>query len=393
MRLPDRTLHQLLSRGEAARLKGSTRAIRISFKDPSSEYWTLTLADRDALHLVLRDAAAVGAVDLSWGRYGGDDRPLDYVSLKDLDLLARFLRVSTTGEIVTAARELLAPWASNERVQSILSTWSNLKKIRSLGPESAPDFADALRVLDSISDGREDYLARPLSVALFGNSKRLESLFTHLDILTSESTTAPARHWSEVLTAIGIRKEPQPFLVAGSGTLELRNGPAVPVARPFIGIASHALVGYHGSPAWVLTVENLTTFHQCAQLVSENDHCVLIYTAGMPSPSWLQAFSVLLRCSPESTHIYHWGDHDEGGFRIASRISSQCVANDRALLPWRMHAETGAAATSAQFHSMRTHAIKAGWERLASAMTPVLHEQESQIPSLPPISPNGVDAR
>lgn len=63
---------------------------------------------------------------------------------------------------------------------------------------------------------------------------------------------------------------------------------------------------------------------------------VLLYSSGMPSPAWLAAFRVIVQATPSSTPLHHWGDFDEGGFRIAARVAKEVQALGRRLLPWRM---------------------------------------------------------
>ena len=383
MPLAEDTLHRLLIRGERARLSGSQRVVRESFNDPTSTYWEQGVDGRDRLHAALERAEVAGAVGLEWARQGGDDRPLVAVVLRDLDQLAVFLRVATVSSAVRQAADRLASWSERPRVEELLAAWRRLKKVRSLGPESAGDFADALRLVDTVATATDDRLVRPLSVELFGRSKRIEDLYTHLDVLTAESLNAPARHWSEVLGALGIRKEPQPFLVAGGGQLQLAHGPDVPVALPFVGIANHALAGYRGSPHWLLSVENLTTFHQCAELLAGAEHGLVLYTGGMPSPSWAKAYSRVLDGLPDAARVYHWGDHDEGGFRIAARMSAICASTGRTLLQWCMVVEKGRTASDGQRNAMAANARRAGWEDLAQQMPAVLLEQEFQMPTLP----------
>lgn len=387
MLLAEDILQRLFLRGERARLSGSQRVVRELFKAAASAYWKQDLDQRDRMHATFARAADAGAVTLKWAGQGGDDRPLEVVVLRDLDRLAAFLGQATAEIAVNRAASVLSPWIDgSSRIAELLETWRGLKKVRTLGPESAGDFADALRVLDSLKGETEDRIARPLSVEVFGQSKRIEALYTHLDLLTTEALTSPARHWSEVLGAIGVRKEPQPFLLAGGGHVMLARGPEVPVAQPFVGVANHALTGFRGAPAWLLTLENLTTFHQSADLLAGADQGLLLFTGGMPSPSWIRAYTRVMENLPKTTLIYHWGDHDEGGFRIAARLAQVCAGAGRILLPWRMNAEhvgTRLKASEAQCKSMTASARRAGWEDLARQLPAVLLEQEGQLVELP----------
>lgn len=387
MSLDETTLGRLLVRAERARLSGSIRTIRESFKSLTSPYWQLNLDERDRMHERMRAAESAGAVKLEWAKQGGDDRPLDAVVLQDLDKLAGHLRRPTASTTFAQAATLLGPWSNHDRVQELLACWAQLKKVRLLGPTSAADFVDALQVLDVMHEAKEDRIVRQLSTELFGNSKRLEALSKHLDLLTSEALNAPARHWSEVFGAIGLTKEPQPFLVAGIGKLQLSDQDDCPVIRPYLGAANTVVAGYVGAPAWLLTIENLTTFHQAARELSKNPTGVVIYSAGMPSPGWGEAYVRILVSLPEGIPVYHWGDHDEGGFRIAARMAQFAFRAGHPLRPWSMDASiwknAGHKATAEQQSSMARNAGRAGWDELAGRIVPVLFEQEGQPLQLP----------
>ncbi|MDD0996248.1 DUF2220 domain-containing protein [Pseudomonas sp. TNT2022 ID1044] len=387
MSLAEDALLRLLTRGERARLSGNSRTIRESFTSPESPYWQQKLHDRDAMHAQMRRAATAGAIKLEWARQGGDDRPLDAAVLLDVDLLAAHLGQATNNASVAYAREQLRQWSSNARVEELLAHWAKLKQVRSLGPESAGDFADAMRVLDAMDASVEDQVVRQLSVQLFRKSKRIEALIKHLDVLTSEALSSRARHWSEVFGEIGLTKEPQPFLVAGTGHLILDESVQCSIVRPFIGVANSVIRGYSGTPEWLLTIENLTTFHQAAKALLPNRPGLVIYTAGMPSPTWGKAYANILMSLPHNTRILHWGDHDEGGFRVAARVAHFAATTGRHLEPWYMDAsqwnEQGDAAQAEQHRSMIKSAIRAGWAELASTLKAIILEQEGLPIRLP----------
>ncbi|WP_339437624.1 Wadjet anti-phage system protein JetD domain-containing protein [Pseudomonas sp. EL_65y_Pfl1_R32] len=145
--------------------------------------------------------------------------------------------------------------------------------------------------------------------------------------------------------------------------------------------------GYSGSPDWLLTIENLTTFHQAAKALLPNRPGLVIYTAGMPSPTWGKAYANILMSLPDSTRILHWGDHDEGGFRVAARVAHFATTTGRHLEPWYMDAslwnERGDEAQAEQHRSMIRSAIRAGWAELASTLKAIILEQEGLPIRLP----------
>jgi hypothetical protein len=389
MLLADNVLRVLLSRAEAAAVRRSTRGVQEAFIDRGSPYWAQTLDDRDAFHHRMRAAAACGAVTLSWAKQGGDDRPLERVRVADRLALARFLGVNSLEDRVARARGELAPWAGQPRVQEILAAWEARKAVRGLEPEASGELCDALKVIDAVrADSGEDHIVRPLSVRLFGDSKRIEGLRTPLDLLTAESLVAPARHWEEVFSTLGMKKEPQSFLVSGTGQLLLTSGEVCPVVRPYVGVANQAVSGFVGSPAWVMTIENLTTFHQASNLLN-GERALLVFTGGMPSPSWVGAYRNILAALPPDVPAYHWGDIDQGGFRIAARIRLACTG-DRVFRPWLMDARflttrVRELVTEATRSAMAKAASSAGWPELASSMVADTVEQEGISVALPPI--------
>lgn len=90
----------------------------------------------------------------------------------------------------------------------------------------------------------------------------------------------------------------------------------------------------------------------------------------MPSPTWRAAYSRLINSVPQDIPIRHWGDVDEGGFRIAALIAADLRALGRTLTPYRMHPDDIAEsdrrpASDALAIRMSNYARNAGWEELA----------------------------
>jgi hypothetical protein len=117
----------------------------------------------------------------------------------------------------------------------------------------------------------------------------------------------------------------------------------VKVVAPYVGLAPTAVHTFRVSEGTecLMTVENLTTFHEAAQRRSESPDIAVLYTGGMPSPSWRRVYALLLRALPASARVLHWGDVDAGGFRIAGHLAALCEAAGRRLA---LHSMSGAAA-------------------------------------------------
>jgi len=111
---------------------------------------------------------------------------------------------------------------------------------------------------------------------------------------------------------------------------------------------------------------------------------LIIYSAGMPSPSWRKMYTTMLKDVSVGTPVLHWGDVDEGGFRIAARIAREAAISGHTLRPWKMSPEdipeslrrTAKASTLAR---MKRYAEEAGWAELGEkvAAAGVTVEQEA----------------
>lgn len=387
MSLVDDVLGDLLKRGERALLRKSDRAIQTTFNS-NSAYWRQSYEERQHCHLRFTAAERAGAIVLQWAKQGGEDRPLEKVRLLDTNKLASFLGTVTLSESVQTAQTILNPWLDGyPRAVELLDAWTHLKSPRGLGTDSACDFADALKVLEALKQAdNSDQIVRVLSRQLFQDTKRIEALSRHIDLLTAEHLSSSARQQEEVFGALGLLKEPQPFLAAGTGTLKLHSSQSCPIVWPFVGVSNRHIIGYIGTPTWVLSIENLTTFHLASQH-PESSSGLLLFTGGMPSPSWCRAYARILDSLPESIAIYHWGDIDQGGFRIAAYIRKKCIRR-HTFHPWLMDAKQldgvrYSETTEAIRTSMARHARDAGWETLSQNLQPRMVEQEGIAINLP----------
>src|SRR5690606_18825995 len=118
----------------------------------------------------------------------------------------------------------------------------------------------------------------------------------------------------------------------------IRGRVAALLDAPFTGLPASTILAVSSPVEAVLTIENLTTFHSEAKHGS-NKPILLIYTAGMPSPAWKAMYKRLLSRVPSTTSVYHWGDVDEGGFRIAASLAADAASCGHHLRPKSMNPE------------------------------------------------------
>ena len=381
-------LREQLQRGERKRVTGSSSVPQKSNLAPTSSiYWLQDFDERMRGHEQIRDAVRRGAIDVAWGDQGGEDRPLEWVRVRDVDALARLLGVTTNVDQLLTAQEGLAPWLDRyTRLDEVLRSWAALRRVRALGPNSWMLWRDALLVLDALrAKPGEDQVIRVLSGHLFTDTKRIEQLLPQLDVLSGEGVASRPRSKWEVLRTLGLVKQPLPLMIAGAGTVLMLEGPDCTIVRPYVGVAPRSVRGLAAAPVWVLTIENLTTFHLAAEALKGRDDGLVVFTGGMPSPAWIAGFRRLTGGLPSSTAFYHWGDIDVGGFRIAARLQEFAVPEGISLQPWLMDStahDRGKEVSISIRDAMRAAAVRAGWSSLQE-MPALTLEQERVDVKLP----------
>ncbi|MFB9067702.1 Wadjet anti-phage system protein JetD domain-containing protein [Pseudofulvimonas gallinarii] len=390
-----RFLGRLLARVDSAAVRDGSIVVSVPMSTASApEYHAArTWTEREEFHAVIALAERAGAVTVRSERHR-DDPGLVRVTVADTQALAAFLGRKTLRQQVEAARTTLAGAARRFPViEAVLSRWAKGKTVRGRRSEAAVDLADAARVVDAgLREGGPERLLRRESIRLFGDSKRVEALTPWLEVLLTGELAATGLDDAQIWSALGLRKQPQPLLLAGGARLQLVDGLHVDLVRPYLGIAPESLCAIDTAARYLISVENLASFHDLARGAEERS-VVIAYTGGMPSPVWREAYRRLLEGLPDDARVLHWGDIDEGGFRIAAVLAQTATTVGRTLEPWLMSpadlpetVRAGASVPStATRNAMQHWARRAGWEELAATLIEqcVVCEQEA----LPAIFP------
>jgi len=364
-------LHRLLASAEKAAAGQRTRAPALTASALKPYRDSRILREREGFEALLQAAVDHGAVSLV-REQGYADGEIRRVDLVDLEALASFLDVPTQASTIERAKVALAKHADTfPAIGALFVAWQSLKRVRGNGPEDIQAWLDAIRVIEHMQARRETQVAdlpvREVSAPLFDDSKRIERLIPQLDVLLSGSTDSPPRHAAEVLAEIGLGREERPVLLAGHVIVRRQRVSAL-LDTPYGGFPAAAVLGVDGeAPAEILTIENLTTFHSEARR-RNGERLLMIYTAGMPSPAWRAMYARLIVAAPHA-RLSHWGDVDEGGFRIAANLAEVARDCGRSLLPYRMSPqdvpiEVRRPASESTLARMRNFAIRAGWQDL-----------------------------
>lgn len=367
-------LMKLLDAGNRAKAGVRSTPPALTRSQLSDYRATRSLLEKEAFEAVMKSARAIGAVTLKWPRDLGEEDFIERIELVDLDALAGLLGVSTAEGKLEQAKSQLAPLVQDFPVlNDVLARWASLKKVRSFGPEDAQDWADAAHVIAFMTSNLEnravDEPIREVSARLFKDSKRIEKLAAPVDVLLTGDVDAEIREPVDVWQEIGLFREEQPVRMAGNIVVE-RTRVTACLDAPYGAFSASSVTGMATTPRMVITIENQTTFHSEARR-RHDEEVLLIYTAGMPTPAWRAMYVRLLGALPSGVPVYHWGDIDEGGFRIASILAQVARSAGHILQPWMMHPDDvpedrRVKASPHTLERIRRFASAAGWETLGS---------------------------
>jgi Uncharacterized protein conserved in bacteria C-term(DUF2220) len=332
-------LEKLLVIGNKTAAGVRSRAAALTTAQMMDYHALRSLPQKALCETTLLAASRLGAISLTKDKYNLEGGFVQRIDLLDVDILARFLgQTPYSNHLASASQQLSDLLRGHPVLSEVIQKWSALGKVRGLGPQDVKTWLDAARVISFCVDrATKDAISLPIreaSAKLFNNSKRIERLVAPVDVLLQGSIESPPRPFAEVWQEIGLFREEQPVLMAGNVTIK-RKRLTAQLDTPYAGFAAYSVLGVASTPTQVMTIENLTTFHSEAKRRCE-EPILLIYTAGMPSPAWRAMYARLLSSIPSTVSVFHWGDIDEGGFRIAATLANVVLATGHALKPYAM---------------------------------------------------------
>jgi hypothetical protein len=370
-------LEKLLHAGDKVGAGVRSREAALTASHLASYRGETSLRAKEEFETTMNAARQQGAVALTWdGRQEGNGF-IKRVDLLDGRALAAFLGIAPLADILAGAEAAFAPHEARYPVLGdVWQRWAQLRTVRGYQPDSVSDWLAAIQVIESARElGAAEGVAVPIreaSVRLFKDSKRIEKLVGPVDVLLCSSVEAAPREPAAVWEELGLFREEHPALLAGN-VIVRRGRVTACLDAPYSGLPTGSVLGLEGpAPAQVLTVENLTTFHSEAKR-RYDENVLLIYTGGMPSPAWRAMCGRILRSVARGTRVSHWGDVDEGGFRIASVLARDAHAAGHALQPWKMHPDdvpeaVRRPATPYVLGRIQHFATLAGWQTLGEAV-------------------------
>lgn len=329
-------LNLLLDRYEAprARVRDITQPI---------DYTTVGgPAAQDDFHRVLQDAARAGGVALEQARLGRFTGEFARVRLVDPASLYKFLvraPAAATAEqahraIQSAIPEILADPYFRQIEQEAVDAWRSNRSFLGLSSAQVYGFITTLRLTHGIVhlSGR-DIDHRTFSRRVVKDSKaleRAEGRIAHL--LKRRDPSLAGEDAREILEASGIVRRAHLAQVKGPLRLSSRALRIDGTGDVFIGLPWSAVQEAAMARAvdYVITIENQTSFWRYSTEITGNYLALL--TDGFPARDVLSSMAHLVRaarCMATDTPLYHWGDIDAGGLRIAAHLEDAFDAHIR----------------------------------------------------------------
>ncbi|WXJ94025.1 hypothetical protein MCACP_04890 [Neomoorella carbonis] len=313
---------------------------------------------REAIHAALAELASAGVVEVTWPRFQ-EGRQVEKVYL-NFDAIPRAYELAglvPRAERISRLRQILAPLATHPW-EWVRRWWAevdaSLAERRSAGldledPEGYGELVKVLQALPQLEDSTPE---RIFSQRVLGDSKAFEQRVKKR-LLALLKSHGPEEYETdaEYLDSVGLTDNPKMVLVAGAFTFRA-GGTAVDVGElpGGLGLAAHTVrvmeITAVTAP-WVLLVENLTSYYQVVQSVSElavpsreregdrgqaieGPGGLVVYTGGFPHRG-VQLFLRRLQDYRETLAVaarppvYHWGDLDYGGIRICEYIRRNLI--------------------------------------------------------------------
>ncbi len=289
-------------------------------------------AAQDEFHRVLQDAERAGAIVLERARLGRFTGEFARARLVDADKLYRFLVRSPAGEIADVASRRIGERITDvlkdpffaEVEREAIAAWRSNKSYLGLSPTQVDTFSTVMRLAHGIVHltGR-DVDHRTFSRRTVKDSKALERSEGRIaQLLKRRNAGLIGDEPREILEASGIVRRAHLLQVKGPLRLSSDALTIVGTGEMFIGLpwAAAQQATLMKPVDYIITIENPTSFWRYC---TEIGGCYLaLLSDGFPARDVLSSMVHLVKAARTiiDAPIYHWGDIDAGGVRIAAHL-------------------------------------------------------------------------
>ncbi|MCR5124836.1 MAG: DUF2220 domain-containing protein [Treponema sp.] len=185
------------------------------------------------------------------------------------------------------------------------------------------DYREILNAATALLENQNEIFIRELSVKLFNDSKKLESIESSVRSLLYNYGDYDDK--DTVFEEHGVIKTPTYVMVKGQGILNFA-GQTIDLSKMQGDIAFStqtlkSLSSVELKNASVITVENLTNFHKY-----QANNELVIYLGGFHNSVKRDFIKLVAKCNPASA-FKHFGDIDAGGFYILRHLREKTGIN------------------------------------------------------------------
>ncbi len=289
-------------------------------------------AAQDEFHRVLQDAERVGCIALERERLGRFTGEFARVRLIDADSLYRFLVRAPANSTADTARRTLEASVSDiledpffkEIGDEAVAAWKCNKSFLGFTPVQIENFITVLRLTHGIIHlaGR-DIDHRTFSRRTVKDSKALERWEGRVaQLLKKRDASLAGDEPREVLEANGIVRRAHLLQVKGPLHLHSEGFKIEGTGDLFIGLPWAAVqqATLSRPVEYIMTIENSTSFWRYCTEITGNYLALL--SDGFPARDVLSSMAHLVKTARAVANVpvYHWGDVDAGGVRIAAHL-------------------------------------------------------------------------
>jgi hypothetical protein len=263
-----------------------------------------------------------GALKASYGK-GGFKHTIERISILDLGKLYMAVGRRPHSDNARDAALILKEGAEDWEaaiIDHIEGVWAKHGKWHGFSIDQANQLIPIQKVARGIRNGLNDGQdMRTFSTRLGGDSKLVEKNDKAILAYVYHLGGRPEGTLREILANSGSAKITTPILVSGPFSL---NGNPLGHAISYCGLPFHELDAFvlDRQPEYVLTVENLVSFHRHAVEINMDRSGLILFTSGQASISFKAFYARLFAALGATTPFFHWSDIDEGGLEITKTI-------------------------------------------------------------------------
>jgi hypothetical protein len=322
----DALLSKLLDRFESRRDRVRDITQPIDYKQVGGP------AAQDDLHRILQDAERAGGIALEKNRLARFTGEFARVRLLDAESLYKFLGRSAARSVADATRrtieaaipDILKEPFFKDVVGDAAAAWGANKSFVGLRPANVDTLLTVLRLTHGVINlaGR-DIDHRTFSRRTVKDSKALERSEGRVaQLLKRWNQTFEGDEPREILEACGIVRRAHLLFVKGPLILVSDELRLEGTGELFIGLPwpSVQLATLSQAVEYIITIENPTSFWRyCLEV----EGCYLaLLSDGFPARDVLSSMVHFVKAarSIQEVPVFHWGDIDAGGIRIAAHL-------------------------------------------------------------------------